>query len=266
MSTTRWLAMAAMATTACAALVACGGGSADRSAAAPAASARGDSLLAASQVENGQRVFETYCAMCHGDGGAGDGEVAPRFARIGVKVAALNDAETVGRMTREQIRAVIARGGGHTHRSNLMPSWANTLGPRTLDDVAAYVMVLPYRNPGIPSSTLSAYLEAPAGAPAEGRVLFAHHCVACHGPWGRGDGPYSAGLATRNRVTVRNLTDSTYFATRTDPQLFAVISLGGGHFHKALQMPAWTQTLSPAQIRDIIAYVRAISHTGPHPV
>src|SRR5258708_30834996 len=30
-------------------------------------------------LANGQRVFLEYCAMCHGDGGQGDGEMAPQL-------------------------------------------------------------------------------------------------------------------------------------------------------------------------------------------
>jgi mono/diheme cytochrome c family protein len=66
-------------------------------------------------------------------------------------------------------------------------------------------------------------------------------------------------------VRPRNLTDSTYMATRTDQQLFAVISLGGGHFRKAMDMPAWTTTLTPGQIKSLVAYVRKVSNTAPRP-
>ena len=63
----------------------------------------------------------------------------------------------------------------------------------------------------------------------------------------------------------RNLTDSKYIASKTDRELFAVISLGGGHFRKAVQMPAWTVTLNPGQIRSVVAYVREVSKTTPRP-
>src|SRR5262249_26915460 len=103
----------------------------------------------------------------------------------------------------------------------------------------------------------------PPGAPAEGRVLYVHHCSGCHGPFAKGDGPLADQLWATHHVRPRNLTDSSYIATRADQQLFAVISLGGGHFRRAVQMPAWTVTLTPAQIKNVVAYVRQVSHTAP---
>ena len=40
-----------------------------------------------------------------------------------------------------------------------------------------------------------------------------------------------------------------------------MIALGGGHFRKAVFMPSWTVTLTPAQIKSVVAYIRSISHT-----
>jgi mono/diheme cytochrome c family protein len=72
-------------------------------------------------------------------------------------------------------------------------------------------------------------------------------------------------LWARNRIRPRNLTDSTYFATKTDQEIFATISLGGAHFHKSGYMPMWSVSLSPAQIKDLISYIRTISHTTSKP-
>jgi hypothetical protein len=66
-------------------------------------------------------------------------------------------------------------------------------------------------------------------------------------------------------VRPRDLTDSTYIATRSDRELFAVVSRGGGHFKKSTFMPSWTVTLSPAQIRSLVAYIRYVSHTTAKP-
>jgi cytochrome c oxidase cbb3-type subunit 3 len=217
-------------------------------------------------LQRGQEAFLTYCAMCHGDQGGGDGEVAATLrARSGIVVARLNDPETMRRLSEADIRRVITLGGGHTGRSNLMPAWGEKLGPRIIADLAAYVTTLADSAPAIPRSTLAHYLEAPPGVPAEGRALFVHNCAACHGPYGKGDGPFGDRLWELKHIRPRNLTDSTYLATRTDEQLFAVISLGGGHFRKAVYMPAWSPSLTPGQIKSIVAYVREISGTKSHP-
>lgn len=246
-------------------LAACQPGAKSGSDAATAA-ARAESLRVAAAVADGATVFLTYCAMCHGNGGNGDGAVAPRFAEHGVVVARLNDRERMGRLSREDVTRIVREGGGHTGRSNLMPAWGDTLTSRQLSDVVEFVMALPGNNPAIPTSTIERFLKAPPGVPDEGRVLFVHYCVACHGSEGRGDGPFAERIAAMpNKAKVRNLTDTEYFKTRTDEQIFATISMGGGHFKKATQMPAWNLVLAPAQIKNLVAYVRSLSGTAPAP-
>ncbi len=227
--------------------------------------AQQDSVQTAAAAQRGGRAFASHCAMCHGNTGNGDGDASASIAKLGVNVARLNDAELMDRLNRAQIVDVITRGGAHTKRSNIMPAWGEKLEPQMISDIADYVITLRTANPAIPRSTLAAYLQSPVGVPADGRELYVHHCVACHGDEGKGDGPYGLRLAKERNVKPRDLTDSTYIGKKSDKDLFAVIDLGGGHFKKAVFMPSWTQTLSPAQISSIIAYVRSISHTRAQP-
>jgi cbb3-type cytochrome c oxidase subunit III len=224
-----------------------------------------DSLRLSAAAERGGRAFLSHCAMCHGNGGNGDGEAAAQVKEHGATVARLNDAEMMEKLTRNQIIEVIQKGGAHTGRSHFMPAWGEKLAPAMIGDIADFVITLRTINPAIPRQTLAAYLMAPTGVPADGRELFVHHCVACHGDEGKGDGPYGQRLIQDHNIHPRNLTDSTYFANKMDKELYAVIALGGGHFRKAVYMPAWTVTLSPAQIKSLVAYVHSISHTTPKP-
>lgn len=222
--------------------------------------AKADSLRTAAAIEAGAPVFLQYCAMCHGDGGNGDGDVAPRFAERGVKVARLNDLDRMSKLSREELTRVVHDGGAHTGRSNLMPAWADSLDARQLSNVVEFVASLATTNPAIPLSTLSHYLQAPAGVAAEGRALFLHHCAACHGTEGKGNGPFAARLAMmQNKAVPRNLTDAEYMGGLKDERIYATISLGGGHFKKAVQMPAWNLVLTPAQMKNLVAYVRTLS-------
>ena len=224
-----------------------------------------DSVRTAESALRGGRAFLARCAMCHGSGGNGDGDAAPVIKKEGVTVARLNDAELMDRLTRLQIVEVITKGGGHTNRSNIMPPWGEKLDAQTISDIADYVVLLRTANPAIPRSTLAAYLQSPVGVAADGRDVFVKHCVACHGTAGKGDGPYGLRLAKDHNAHPRDLTDSAYIGSRTDKDLFAVITLGGGHFRKAIFMPAWTVTLTPTQVKNLVAYVRDLSHTPSRP-
>jgi mono/diheme cytochrome c family protein len=158
---------------------------------------------------------------------------------------------------------VIERGGAHTGRSNLMPAWSERLAADEIERIADFVMALPDLHHEVPSSILTRYLEAPPGASEDGRKLFVMMCSACHGPYGHGDGRFADTLWARNKIRPRDLTDSVYFASKTDREVFAIISLGGGFFHKSPFMPVWEISLSPAQINDLVAYIRSISRTAP---
>lgn len=226
---------------------------------------KAEEAASSEQLQRGQEAFLAYCALCHGDRGAGDGDMAAGLEQSGVMVARLDDEARMNALGREALRKVIAEGGAHTGRSNLMPGWAERLGGAILDDITEYVLTLPSRKPGTTEATLQKYLEAPAGAPAEGRRVYLHYCSACHGPHGRGDGTYAEALRQQHNIRPRDLTDSSYVGRKTDEELFATISLGGGHMGKSPYMPAWTVSLTPEQIKDVVSYVREISRGAPQP-
>jgi mono/diheme cytochrome c family protein len=218
------------------------------------------------RLQRGERAFLTYCAMCHGESGEGDGPMAEKLREQGVAVPAkLNDRARLDQLGHRELVRVISLGGAHTGRSNLMPPWGERLSPAVIDTIADFVMALPDMKPGTPTSTVEKYLEAPAGTPAEGRRLFVFYCSVCHGMSGQGNGPMADTLWARNRIRPRDLTDGAYLAKKTDQDLFVTISLGGGHAGKSVFMPAWTVTLPPDQIKDLISYIRAISGTQSRP-
>ena len=89
--------------------------------------------------ERGLMIFRHYCAHCHGDSGAGDGQnsfglaVAPRNLRA---------AELDGR-TDAELHGVIADGGAAHGLANLMPPWGQVLEPKRIDDLVGLIRVLP---------------------------------------------------------------------------------------------------------------------------
>jgi cytochrome c oxidase cbb3-type subunit 3 len=159
----------------------------------------------------------------------------------------------------------VTKGGAHTGRSEFMPRWADTLSTAQIADVAAYVVALPDMPPGVTSSTLRGFYRTPSGVSTAGHDVFVHQCVACHGANGKGDGVMAAQILRLHQVKVRDLTDSRYLSTKTDRGLFLAISGGGGQVGRSTYMPHWGGYLTPEHIKDLIAYVRAISHTKPTP-
>lgn len=86
---------------------------------------------------------------------------------------------------------------------------------------------------------------------AAGAALYARHCASCHGKDGLGDGDAENALSPSPALLA-------YMIRRpisVDEYLLWTISDGGGQFQS--QMPAFKDTLSRAEIWQVIAYMRA---------
>jgi cytochrome c oxidase cbb3-type subunit III len=116
-------------------------------------------LTAQPDASVGKRIFESQCALCHGQtGGGGRG---PSLNRAKLAHAADDDA----------LRTFISQGGG-----DMPGAWQ--LHPDELAGVAAYVRSLG----AMPAETLP-------GDPVRGAAVFtARGCPACHIAEGRGEG------------------------------------------------------------------------------
>lgn len=82
-------------------------------------------------LARGKKVYETFCLVCHGASGAGDGPVIPKFPNppsyASPRLLALSDAE---------IFQVI------THGTSVMPSYAGQIAPDDRWKAVLYVRTL----------------------------------------------------------------------------------------------------------------------------
>ena len=89
----------------------------------------------------------------------------------------------------------------------------------------------------------------------EGRALYRHYCLNCHGDEGKGDGFNAYNLDPRPR----SLADSTFQAQHSDADLVAAIRSGGGAVGLSTGMPPWGRTLNERQIQDVVEYLRTLN-------
>jgi len=172
-------------------------------------------------MKMGERLFATYCAICHGS----DAKGAAGFPN-------LTDSDWRWGGTAQDIQTTILGG-----RQAAMPAWGEVLGDKGVQDVAAFV---------------TAKLDGrklPEGVTAEnvdnGGKLFATTCVACHGPEGKGNPLMGAPDLTHPGAFIYG---SSY------AQLQQTIRHG-----RQGQMPAQEQYLGKDKVHILAGYIYNIS-------
>jgi mono/diheme cytochrome c family protein len=96
------------------------------------------------------------------------------------------------------------------------------------------------------------------GSASHGKAVYDAHCVECHGPTGKGDGPASPFLTPRPRdftsgkYKIRSTETSN---VPTDDDL--IQSVGQGLYGSA--MPGWATLLPAGDIRDVVSYIKTMS-------
>ncbi len=90
----------------------------------------------AADSAKGQEVYNTYCALCHGPTGLGDGVGA---AALDPKPRDLSSATLLESYTDEYLVNVITNGGGAVGKSPAMPPWGGVVSPEDIQNVVAYI-------------------------------------------------------------------------------------------------------------------------------
>jgi cytochrome c oxidase cbb3-type subunit 3 len=172
----------------------------------------------------GASSFQTNCGPCHG-----------RNAQGFVGYPGLNDDDWIWGGSIEDIHKTILYGVRSDHkqtRRSQMPRFGldSLLKDSEIDAAAEYVLSLSNRS-------------TDAGAVSRGAKHYQEHCVACHGPTGKG-------LAEQGAP---NLTDEIWLYGGTKAAIIESIRTGRGG-----QMPWWVGRLDPVTIKSLAVYVHSL--------
>ncbi|HXH18547.1 MAG TPA: cytochrome c [Chitinophagales bacterium] len=85
---------------------------------------------------------------------------------------------------------------------------------------------------------------------SDGKYLFRQNCKACHGPFGKGDGPVAHTL----KAQCADLT-SAPVQQQTDGELYYKLSIG------RLEMPGFKDLLKPDERWALIHYIRTLKES-----
>lgn len=227
---------------------------------------------------DGQRLFSTNCASCHGRSVAVSGDEA-------------------------EMRALISQGGLHLE----MPPWRERLSESELDALAQYVVdpssalegealfgqhciachgqripalsevavardtiaaggaheTMPVWGELLTAEQLDALvsytIQAAGGSPIEvGQQLFSQNCSTCHGDFGEG-GPNPA----RPNDIIAPISSAEYLGTRDDSTLRAVIAGGQPNFGMSPFSTSFGGPLDDSDIDAIVGYIRSWEANPP---
>jgi len=93
--------------------------------------------------------------------------------------------------------------------------------------------------------------DAQGGHSQKGKALYAEHCLNCHGPTGKGDGPLARDLPKRPA----NISEKLDGLFEVESLLINSVIMGG---KPDAGMPAYKGVLSKQDAKDILAYIRSV--------
>jgi len=221
---------------------------------------------AAAQDTPGKATYERWCAGCHGDAGAGDGEAAsymlPRPRDFTKGVYQVRTTASGSLPTDADLRRVIDEGMPGT----AMPGWRTRLSERERNDLVSYLKSFS-RFFQTDTPELLELGRAPGGgadAIAEGRQVYETlECFKCHGQAGRGDGTSAPTLTDDDGHPIRaaDLTKARNFnGGAAVEQIYARLRTG----LDGTPMPSFSDAVTSSVITDeqlwrVAQYVRSLS-------
>lgn len=93
------------------------------------------------------------------------------------------------------------------------------------------------------------------GNASAGESSYNMYCTTCHGPGGNGEGPLAAALVPKPAKH----NDGNYMNTLTNEHIIKVVTEGGPAAGKSPLMAPWGGVLNPAQVKDVLAFVRGLA-------
>jgi mono/diheme cytochrome c family protein len=93
----------------------------------------------ASAAQRGRRLYEHYCAVCHGLGGTGRGRNAPYLEQMGRAPTDHTDMRQMNRLSDAELFHVISEGKRRDGEPPFMPWWGYTLTEQGIWDLVAFI-------------------------------------------------------------------------------------------------------------------------------
>ena len=201
-----------------------------------------NALATPAPAYEGRRLFVSYCQLCHGPMGKGDGPLAKKMmispADLTTTVRARSDT-ILKKIITGQGRQTITGRDRHNLLSDTMPEWSGVFSGTQVEALIAYLRFL---------STSKHHLM---GDPETGFKIYQQYCAVCHGEEGGGDGVMTR-LMDLQPMDHSNPNNMRPFS---NDDLIRTIRQGKGRY-----MPAWKGVLNQTEIEALVSYIRLLSN------
>jgi len=190
----------------------------------------------------GRGLYVSYCQLCHGPSGKGDGPLAKamEISRVDLTVTVRARSDTfLKRVISGRGRQTITGRDRHNLLSDAMPEWKEIFSDSQLESLIAYLRFLRNTKHDL------------MGDPEVGQKRYQQYCQVCHGLEGEGDGIMTQLIG----IIPIDLTNSDETNRRDNVDLVKNILDGKGKY-----MPAWRGILSQSDVEALVSYIRLLSH------
>ena len=190
----------------------------------------------------GRRLYVSYCQLCHGTSGRGDGPLAKAMkitpSDLNTTVRSRSDTILTKIITGEGRQTITGR-DRHNLLSDAMPEWKDVFNESQVKALIAYLRFL-----GRSKHELM-------GDPELGMQLYQKYCQVCHGVEGDGDGI----MTNLMGIMPMDHTNPNETESLSNKEISNSILDGKNRF-----MPAWKGILSQDDVEALVSYIRLLSH------
>jgi len=199
-------------------------------------------MASASSAYEGRGLYVSYCLLCHGAGGKGDGPLAKamKITPADLTTTVRSRSDTILRkIITGQGRQTITGRDRHNLLSDAMPEWGNVFSEQQLESLIAYLRFLTRKQHDL------------MGDPRTGQRLYLAYCRGCHGDEGDGNGI----MVSLLRINPMDHTNPNETNRLSNEQLVDAILEGRGRY-----MPGWKGILDQKEVEALVSYIRLLSN------
>ncbi len=204
------------------------------------------------QPTRGAAVFYEQCALCHGNTGLGDGAlplILKQYPETRLKITVKGN-----KITEEELRVAIVKGGSNGDMSEYMPPMGEELSAEEIDDLIAFLLLI--QSDAKKATQLVNDLSPPATPSIRrGKRLYRAMCTLCHGETAEGDGRMARIIKNPPPANLRASTSPSIYIEK-------IIELGGEKMGRSPQMPPWGDQLNKADLASLVLYLESIKQTS----